>query len=66
MSIAAIKHLVEQGTIKEDEVVVAWLTSSGLKDPEVMAPYLPAIPLIEPTWADLTRALRETYQSQLN
>jgi len=66
LSIAAIKRLVERGAINKDDVVVAWLTSSGLKDPEVMESYLPAIPLIEPTWADLTRAMRETYQSQLN
>jgi threonine synthase len=65
LSIAAIKNLVRLGTIKEDDVVVAWLTSGGLKDPEVMAPYLPAIPLIEPTWTDLTRAVQETYAFQL-
>ena len=65
LSIAAIKNLVELGTIKEDDVVVAWLTSGGLKDPEVMAPYLPAIPLIEPTWTDLTRAVRDTYAYEL-
>ncbi len=66
LSIAAIKKLAQQGTIGADDVVVAWLTSSGLKDPEVMAPYLPEIPLIEPTWADLTRALQESYGYHLD
>jgi threonine synthase len=61
LSIAAIEKLVQQGTIRSDDVVVAWLTSSGLKDPEVMAPYLPPIPLIEPTWDSLQRALRDSY-----
>jgi threonine synthase len=57
LSIAAIAKLVEQGSIQPDEMVVAWLTSSGLKDPEVMAPYLPEIPLIEPTWESLEKVL---------
>jgi hypothetical protein len=26
-----------------------------------MAPYLPSIPLIEPTWDSLARALRDAY-----
>jgi threonine synthase len=61
LSIAAIEKLVQQGTLQPDDVVVAWLTSSGLKDPEVMAPYLPSIPLIEPSWDSLVRVLREAY-----
>jgi threonine synthase len=61
LSIAAIDKLAQQGAIQADDVVVAWLTSSGLKDPEVMAPYLPSIPLIEPTWESLRRALRDSY-----
>jgi threonine synthase len=61
LSIAAIDKLVQQGTIQADDVVVAWLTSSGLKDPEVMAPYLPSIPLIEPTWDSLVHVLRDAY-----
>jgi threonine synthase len=66
LSIAAIEKLVEQGTIQSDDLVVAWLTSSGLKDPEVMAPYLPPIPLIEPTWASLQQALRDSYGAHLS
>ncbi|MDE3075380.1 MAG: threonine synthase [Chloroflexota bacterium] len=62
LTIAAIQHLVQRGDIREDDVVVAWLTSGGLKDPEVMKHYLPDIPLIEPTWEALERTLRDTYR----
>jgi len=61
LGLAVIKKLRDQDDIGEEEVVIAWLTSGGLKDPAVMQPYLPDIPLIEPTWADFRRAVRETY-----
>lgn len=49
LTLAAIKKLAERGELGEDEVVVALITSTGLKDPQATRPYLADIPLIEPT-----------------
>ncbi len=62
LSLAVIPHMIEAGAIDPDETVVAFLTSTGLKDPELTAEYMQQIPLIEPEVEDLTRALREIYQ----
>jgi threonine synthase len=51
------RTLAAQGLVGADEVVVAVVTSTGLKDPEATAARLPAIPLIEPTFAALQRVL---------
>ncbi|MFI5267684.1 MAG: pyridoxal-phosphate dependent enzyme, partial [Chloroflexota bacterium] len=61
LSLAALKKLRERGDVDQDEVVVVWLTSGGLKDPAVMQSHVPDIPLIEPTWEDFRKAARETY-----
>jgi len=60
LTLAAIRKLAAQGAIRRDEVVVALITSSGLKDPDVTLRYVPPIPLIQPTFEDLERALTET------
>jgi threonine synthase len=59
------EKLLKAGRIKRDEVVVAVSTSSGLKDPEVTAPYLRDIPLAEPTPEGLAKVLREVYDHKL-
>ena len=56
-----MKRLLEEGRISSGETVVAFLTSSGLKDPETTARHLPAIPLVEPDVESVAAALRNTY-----
>lgn len=55
-SLAAVQRLAHEGAIGEDEVIVAVLTSTGLKDPGAAAAQLPDVPVIE---AD-TKQLLET------
>ncbi len=61
LSLVAIQKLRRVGTIGRDDVAVAVLSATGLKDPDASQSYLPQIPLIEPTLQDLERALRVTY-----
>lgn len=60
-SLAVVKSLADQGRIGEDEVVVAVLTSTGLKHTEVTAERLPAIPQVEADLDAVLVALEETY-----
>ncbi|MCS7207267.1 MAG: threonine synthase [Dehalococcoidia bacterium] len=54
--ISALKRLAQQGVIRRDEVVVAYITGNGLKTQEVVAGV--ARPLVvEPTVASFQRAL---------
>jgi threonine synthase len=57
LPLAALRKLAARGAVGPDELVVAVVTSTGLKDPEATAARLPAIPLIEPTFAALQRVL---------
>jgi threonine synthase len=59
LTLATIAKLVASGAIRRDEVVVALITSGGLKDPDATLRYVPPIPLIQPTFEDLERALSE-------
>ena len=61
ISLCVAKKLVDEGKIKDDDLVVAFLTSGGLKDPETASKYLPSIPLIEPNLEALLSALELTY-----
>ena len=61
LSLAVIKKLVAERVIAEDEVVVALLTSAGIKDPEITAKYMPEIPLIKPDLESLRKALQQEY-----
>jgi threonine synthase len=61
LGLAVVRRLAERGEIAPDEVVVALLTASGLKDPEVSQAHLPAIPAIEATLDDLQRGMRDHY-----
>jgi threonine synthase len=61
-TLAVIKQLREKGRIKDDEVVVALLTSTGLKHPEVTLERLPAIPKVEADLEAVLDALEQTYK----
>jgi threonine synthase len=61
ISLCVARRMAEEGKIDSDDVVVAFLTSSGLKDPEATARHLPAIPLIEPDLDALRSALESSY-----
>lgn len=64
-TLAVVKQLRQQGRIEEDEVVVALLTSTGLKHPEVTIERLPSIPEVDPNLEDVLRALEETYDFEV-
>jgi threonine synthase len=59
LPLAVLKKLAARGDLRDDETVVALVTSTGLKDPEATRPFLPEIPLIEPTWEALEALLEE-------
>lgn len=61
ISLCVAKRLAEDGKVGDDDLVVAFLTSSGLKDPETTAKHLPQIPVIEPTLEALKSALASSY-----
>jgi threonine synthase len=65
ISLCVAKKLVDEGRIQEDNQVVAFLTSGGLKDPETTSKYLPSIPLIEPNLDAMRSALASTYRFSL-
>lgn len=65
LSVAVAAKLTAEGAIRENETVVCFLTSSGLKDPETSLRYLPDIPLIEPNLDALRDALEKTYGTQI-
>ena len=65
LTLAVAKRLLDAGRIRPADSVVAVLTSSGLKDPDVTAKLLPPIPVIEPTEEALRATLREAYGVEL-
>jgi threonine synthase len=48
VTIAALKKMAESGFIKEDELVVAYITGNGLKTQEAVADSVPSPPVIAP------------------
>lgn len=62
LTLAVINKMRERQEIERAETVVALLTSSGLKDPDVTIPYVPSIPAIEANAESLEAALRDAYQ----
>lgn len=48
VSIAALKRLVDDGSISRDESVVCYVTGNGLKTPEAVASQLPKPIVVEP------------------
>jgi threonine synthase len=57
VTIAVLKKLVEQGIVRRDERVVAYITGNGLKTLDAVAPALTAPPLVEPTLASFKEFL---------
>ncbi len=60
MPVAAAARLYREGLLSPADRVVALLTSSGLKDPEITLPE-EELPLVEPKLAALERLLAERY-----
>ncbi len=61
LSVAVLPRLVADGAVDPDGIVVAVLTSNGLKDPETTAAALPAIPDSQADFADTVRVLSDAY-----
>ena len=51
VTVAVLKKLVEEGVVRSNERVVAYITGNGLKTLDAVAPVLTQPPLIEPTLA---------------
>ena len=49
VTVAVLKKLAEQGVVKKNERVVAYITGNGLKTLDAVVPVLTAPPLVEPT-----------------
>jgi threonine synthase len=60
-ALAGARLLREQGWIGPDDTVVAFITSTGLKDPGSTRPHVPEPPFVEPTVEATLRALRDVY-----
>jgi threonine synthase len=60
-SLAVIKRMREDGRISEHDVIVAVLTSSGLKHTAVTSKLLPTIPSVEADPRQVLDALRNVY-----
>ena len=56
-----VEKMLDRGMLRGHELIVALLTSTGLKDPEVTATRLRNVPVIAATEDDLTRVLRDEY-----
>jgi threonine synthase len=61
LSVAILPRLLAEGRIDPSETVVAVLTSTGLKDPEVTVAALPPIPESTADFASVIDVLSETY-----
>lgn len=64
-TLTVVKQLAEAGRIKKDDVVVALLTSTGIKHPEVTLERLPEIPQPEPDIEAVLDALKEVYDFEV-
>jgi threonine synthase len=60
-SLVAVKKASLEGKVHPDEIIVAVLTSTGLKDPEVTSRIVPNVPVIEPNLKDLIQTLKASY-----
>jgi threonine synthase len=57
LSVAAAKKLLDEGIIDRSDIVVAVVTGSGLKDPEVLKSNIDRYPVINPTVSELENML---------
>ncbi|MBU7033046.1 MAG: pyridoxal-phosphate dependent enzyme [Theionarchaea archaeon] len=60
-SLVAIKKLREEGALDRQDVAVGIITGAGLKDIDPPHRFLPPLPVINPTFEELKRALKEVY-----
>lgn len=60
-SLVSLSKLRQAGKINEDDIVVAVITSSGLKDPGSTGELLPQVEVINPNFADLEKVLKNSY-----
>lgn len=60
-TLAVVERLAVEGRIDDDEVVVAVLTSTGLKHTQVTSDRLPPIPFAEPDVGAVLDVLQQTY-----
>ena len=61
LSVAALPRLVAAGAVDPDSVVVAVLTSDGLKDPETTAATMPPIPGCSAEFGSALSVLADAY-----
>jgi threonine synthase len=64
-SLAAVRKLASEGRLGSEDLVVAVVTSSALKDLAPVSAALPAVPVIEPTLEALREALVSSYGMEL-
>ena len=57
--ISGLRHLVQQGRVEPDEVVVAFITGAGLKTQEAVEPALKPALTVEANIESFERALEE-------
>ncbi|MDR1427779.1 MAG: pyridoxal-phosphate dependent enzyme [Bifidobacteriaceae bacterium] len=62
LAVAALPKLVRAGALDPEGVVVAVLTSTGLKDPETTAANLPPIPSVGADFETAAQTLQEIYR----
>ena len=49
VTVAVLKRLAEQGVLRRDETIVAYITGNGLKTPDAVAGTLPKPTLVAPS-----------------
>ena len=49
VTVAVLKRLAEQGVLRRDETIVAYITGNGLKTPDAVAGALPEPTLVAPS-----------------
>ena len=64
-SLVAIKKLREEGALDRQDVAVGIITGAGLKDIDPPHRFLPPLPVINPTFEELKKALKEVYGYKL-
>lgn len=63
VTVASLRRLAQQGVVRADETVVAYITGNGLKTAEVVAPYVGVSATIPPTLDALTDVLGAAVRS---
>src|SRR3990170_3124366 len=61
--VAGLRRLVESGTVRRDDLVVAFITGAGLKTQEAVQGHLPQALHIEPTIASYEQAISERQEA---